>query len=416
MNTSPLYTNEVSRGTHVKRNIHIEALNQIPLEKQRNELVERKCLGHPDSIADGIAESISQALCRTYLDEFGVVLHHNTDQGEIVAGESCPKFGGGRMIRPIFFLIDGRATKQFKGVTIPTDAVAVEAATNYFHQILPDLNPTRDLMIDCRLGTGSTDLRDVFKPHQGRVPRSNDTSFGVGHAPFSDVETVIRNSADFIDTKLRKKYPAIGQDIKIMGLRDYDTITLTIACAIVDRYCADIREYVEYMDILKEQITAIAKKSTKRKIIVHVNTADNIRKKSVFLTVTGTSAEMGDDGSVGRGNRCNGLITPNRPMSMEATSGKNPINHIGKIYNLLSTQMAQECVRKIDGIEEMYIRLLSQIGKPIDQPLVASVQVLPGPGVKLKDMESEIYAIVDDQLANVTSITEKVIAGKLKTF
>jgi S-adenosylmethionine synthetase len=401
----------------VKRNIHIEALSQIPLEKQRNELVERKCLGHPDSMADGIAESISQALCRLYLDEFGVVLHHNTDQGEVVAGESSPKFGGGRMIRPIFILIDGRATKQFNGVNLPTDAVAVEAATNYLHKILPDIKPNRDLMIDCRLGTGSTDLRDVFKIGNGRVPRANDTSFGVGHAPFSDVENIIRNSADYIDTKLRKKYPAIGQDIKIMGLRDKDTITLTIACAIVDKYCKDIREYVEYMDILREEITAVAKKTSKRKVVVHVNTADDIRKKSVFLTVTGTSAEMGDDGSVGRGNRCNGLITPNRPMSMEATSGKNPINHIGKMYNLLSTQIARECVRKVDGIEEMYVRLLSQIGMPIDQPLVASIQVLPSSGVKLKDINDEIYGIADDQLARISAnITEKVIAGKLKTF
>jgi len=400
----------------MKRNIQIEALDQIPLEKQRIELAERKCLGPPDSIADGIAESISQALCKTYLDEFGVVLHHNTDQGEVVAGESAPKFGGGRMIRPIYVLIDGRATKQFNGVTIPTDAVAVEATHNYLHKILPELNLNRDVIVDCRLGTGSTDLCDVFRPCQGKAPRSNDTSFGVGHAPFSEVETIIKNSSDFIDTKLRKKYPAIGQDIKIMGLRDKDTITLTIACAIVDRYCADIKEYQEYMAILSEQITTVAKKSTKRKVVVHVNTADEIKKKSVFLTVTGTSAEMGDDGSVGRGNRCNGLITPNRPMSMEATSGKNPINHIGKIYNLLSTQIARECVTKVDGIEEMYVRLLSQIGKPIDLPLVASIQVLPKSGVVLKEINADILEIVDDQLANVTSITEKVIEGKLKTF
>ena len=400
----------------MKRNIQIEALNQIPLEKQRIELVERKCLGHPDSIADGIAESISQALCKVYLEEFGVVLHHNTDQGEVVAGESCPKFGGGKMIRPIYILIDGRATKQFNGVTVPTDAVAVEAAHAYLHKILPELSLTRDVMIDSRLGTGSTDLRDVFKPCQGKVPRSNDTSFGVGHAPFSDVENIIRNSSNYIDTKLRKKYPAIGQDIKIMGLRDGNTITLTIACAIVDKYCADIKEYQDYMALLSEEIGKVAKKSTKRKIVVNVNTADDIKSKSVFLTVTGTSAEMGDDGSVGRGNRCNGLITPNRPMSMEATSGKNPINHIGKIYNLLSTQIAQESVKKVDGIEEMYVRLLSQIGKPIDLPLVASVQVLPKKGVTLKEINGEIQAIVDDNLANVTSITEKVIRGELKTF
>ena len=400
----------------MKRNIQIEALDQIPLEKQRIEVAERKCLGHPDSIADGIAESISQALCKTYLEEFGVVLHHNTDQGEVVAGESAPKFGGGRMIRPIYVLLDGRATKEWNGTKVPADAVAVEAANKYVHKILPELDLNREIMIDCRLGTGSTDLRDVFKPNQGKAPRSNDTSFGVGHAPFSDVENIILNSANYIDTKLRKKYPAIGQDIKIMGLRDGNTITLTVACAIVDRYCKDIREYVEYMDILNEEITVIAKKTTKRKVIVHVNTADDIKKKSVFLTVTGTSAEMGDDGSVGRGNRCNGLITPNRPMSMEATSGKNPINHNGKIYNLLSTQIAQDCVKKVDGIEEMYIRLLSQIGKPIDQPLVASVQVLPACGVKLKDINAEILGIVDDKLANVTEVTEKVIAGKLKTF
>ena len=400
----------------MKRNIQIEALDQIPLEKQRIELVERKCLGHPDSLADGIAESISQALCRTYLEEFGAVLHHNTDQGEVVAGESAPKFGGGKMIRPIYVLIDGRATKHFEGVTISTDAVAVEAAHAYIHKILPELNLQRDVIIDCRLGTGSTDLRDVFKPCQGRIPRSNDTSFGVGHAPFSEVETITKSSAAYIDTKLRKKYPAIGQDIKIMGLRDRDTITLTIACAIVDKYCANIKEYVEYMDILKEHIGTVAKKSTKRKVVVHVNTADDIKNESVFLTVTGTSAEMGDDGSVGRGNRCNGLITPNRPMSMEATSGKNPINHIGKIYNLLSTIMARECVEKVDGIEELYVRVLSQIGKPIDHPLMASVQVLPSKGFTLKDLNSEIEGIVNENLANVTCITEKVISGELDTF
>jgi len=103
-------------------------------------------------------------------------------------------------------------------------------------------------------------------------------------------------------------------------------------------------------------------------------------------------------------------------MSMEATSGKNPINHIGKIYNLLSTQIAQETVKKVAGVDEMYVRLLSQIGKPIDQPLMASVQVLPKKGTTLKEINGEVREIVDDNLANVTNITEKVIRGELKTF
>jgi S-adenosylmethionine synthetase len=400
----------------MKRNISVEALNQIPLEQQRIELVERKCLGHPDSIADGIAESISQALCKAYLDEFGVVLHHNTDQGEVVAGESMPKFGGGKVIRPVFILIDGRATKRFKNIAIPADTIAVEATRNYLRSHFPTLNMERDVIMDVRLGSGSTDLCDVFNPGGGEIPRANDTSFGVGHAPFSDVENIVKGVSDYIDEKLRPKYPVIGQDIKIMGLRDRDTITLTIACAMIDRYCADIREYVNYTKLLGDEIEKVARQITKRRVVVHVNTADDIKNESVYLTVTGTSAEMGDDGSVGRGNRCNGLITPNRPMSMEATSGKNPINHIGKIYNLLSTQIASDCVEKVGGIEEMYVRLLSQIGKPIDLPLVASVQVLPKHGVQLREVQGDVEGIVNDWLENVTCITEKVIRGELKTF
>jgi len=400
----------------MKRNIKIEALNQIPLEKQQIEVVERKCLGHPDSIADGIAESISRALCREYLKEFGAVLHHNTDQGEVVAGESSPKFGGGKVLRPIFLLIDGRATKMFNNEAIAADAIAVEAARDYFRTNFKMLNLDRDVIMDCRLGTGSTDLRDVFKPHTSKIPRANDTSFGVGHAPFSDVENIVMAVSDHIDEKLRPKHPAIGQDIKIMGLRDGNTIVLTIACAVVDKYCTDIEQYSEYMALLKEQIAKIAQRQTKRKVVVHMNTGDDIKNGSVYLTVTGTSAEMGDDGSVGRGNRCNGLITPNRPMSMEATSGKNPINHIGKIYNLLSTQMANDCVRDVEGIDEMYIRLLSQIGQPIDRPLVASAQVLPKPRVKMQAIKGEVEGIIDCWLENVTDITEKVIRGELKTF
>jgi S-adenosylmethionine synthetase len=400
----------------MKRNIKIEALHQVPLEQQEIELVERKCIGHPDSLADGVAESISRALSMAYLEEFGVILHHNTDQGELVAGESAPHYGGGKITRPMYMLLDGRATKQFDGVNIPTDSIALEAARKYFKTTLSNINLDRDIIIDCRLGTGSTDLRDVFKPCQDNIPRANDTSFGVGHAPFSEVESITLALSDYIDDVLRPRHPAIGQDIKIMGLRDGDTITLTVACAMVDRYLSGLAQYCDTKDMLKEEAEQLAKKFTNRKVVVDVNTADDIDTGSVFLTVTGTSAEMGDDGSVGRGNRCNGLITPNRPMSMEATSGKNPINHIGKIYNILSTQLAQECVKKVEGIDEIYLRLLSQIGKPIDRPLVASVQVLTSPDVELRRIQGDIDAIIDEGLANVTCMTEKIIMGEVRTF
>ena len=400
----------------MSRNIRVEALNQIPLEKQQIELVERKGIGHPDSIADGVAESISRALCRTYMEETGVYLHHNTDQGEVVAGQSQPKFGGGRVIRPIYMLIDGRATKEFDGHVFPTDSIAIEAAHQYLRETIPNLDHDSGLIVDCRLGVGSTDLRDVFRPCNSNIPRANDTSFGVGHAPFSETETIVREVSRFIDDDLAKRRPMIGQDVKVMGLRDGDRIRLTIGCAMVDRYCSSLAEYMDTKAFMQDEIEALCRKYTARRVDVDVNTADDLDSGSIFLTVTGTSAEMGDDGSVGRGNRANGLITPNRPMSMEATSGKNPINHIGKIYNILAPQIAQACVDEVEGLEECYVRLLSQIGTPIDHPLVASVQVLPAAGVDFVRAQRAIEEVVDARLAEITCVTEKVIRGELSTF
>jgi len=184
----------------------------------------------------------------------------------------------------------------------------------------------------------------------------------------------------------------------------------------IGRYVDDIDSYINMTQEMKTYVEELSTRYTERNVNVFINTADNLKAQCVFLTVTGTSAEMGDDGSVGRGNRCNGLITPNRPMSMEATSGKNPINHIGKIYNLLSTQMARDIVKAVPEVQDVYVRLLSQIGKPIDQPLVASAQVIPKEGYKLSSVKAETEAVIDDWLTNVTKITEMVIRGELNTF
>ncbi len=399
------------------RNINVEILHQIPVDQQRIELAERKGIGHPDSLADGVAESVSRALSRAYLEECGAVLHHNTDQGEIVAGESLPRFGGGRVTKPIYVLLTGRASKEYNGKVIPADAIAVKAARKHLHSTLNFLDMEQDIIVDCRMGTGSSDLREVFRATgTNPIPRANDTSFGVGHAPFSDLETIILEASDFIDYQLRPQHPVIGTDVKIMGLRNGDEINLTVCCAMIDRFCSDLEDYIEGVELLREGVKKVASQNTDRRVSVDVNTGDDYTTNSLFLTVTGTSAEMGDDGSVGRGNRANGLITPHRPMSMEATSGKNPINHIGKIYNLLATGLAQQCVAEVDGIADLCIRLLSQIGKPIDHPLVAGIQYIPTEGADSRTISADIEAIVDEGLSNITSITEKVIKGELKTF
>jgi len=396
----------------MKRNIKVERLNQRPLEQQEIELVERKGIGHPDSVADGLAESISRALCQEYLDRFGAVLHHNTDKTQIVAGRSKPAFGGGEVICPLYILLTGRATRVFKEEEIPVDTIAIKAARKLLGESLSNLDVNNHIILDAKIGMGSSDLRDVF----GRkVPSENDTSFGVGYAPLSETENIVFNTEREL-MKLKKSIPAIGEDIKVMGMRQGDVINLTIACAMVDRHVANIKEYADIKRDIVDHIIEFARQYTSRQVNAQMNVADNIEQGSVYITVTGTSAEMGDDGAVGRGNRANGMITPNRPMSLEATCGKNPINHVRKIYNLLSTEAAKQIAAEVQGIDEVYIKMLSQIGKPIDQPHIASVQIVPKQGADMKNLEAASMEILDEWLANIPKLQQMLFRGELSTY
>jgi S-adenosylmethionine synthetase len=398
------------------RNIRVEPVVGRAVEDQDVEIVERKGLGHPDSLCDGIAEHVSQALASAYLDRVGKVLHYNTDETQLVAGRSAPAFGGGEVIDPIYLLITGRATKEYEGAQIPAETIALRAAREYITENFPHVDFGTDIIVDVKLGEGSGDLQEVFGEDGKQVPMSNDTSFGVGHAPLTETEQIVLETERQLNGRYSDKNPAIGQDIKVMGKRETDTIDVTVAVAMVDEHVNDMGEYEAAIDGVRAFVAELGAEYTDRDVRVHVNTADDPGDESIYLTTTGTSAEQGDDGSVGRGNRANGLITPNRSMSMEATSGKNPVNHIGKIYNLLSTDIARAVVNEVDGIREVRIRLLSQIGKPIDQPHVADASLVTADGIAVSDIEDDVAAIIDDKLADVTAITERVIDGELTTF
>ncbi|WP_435076645.1 methionine adenosyltransferase [Halococcus sp. AFM35] len=397
-----------------ERNVRVTPLDRPAVESQTVEIVERKGIGHPDSLCDGIAESVSRALAAAYLDRVGRILHYNTDETQLVAGSAAPAFGGGEVLEPIYVLIVGRATSEFEGTTIPTEPIALRAARQYLEAHVPELDVGTDIVVDVKLGEGSGDLRDVFG--EGGVPMANDTSYGVGHAPLSETEEIVLNAERRLTGEYAADHPELGPDVKVMGKREGDDIDITVAAAMVDSSIESVDAYAEAVEEVREYVAELAGEYTDRAVTIHVNTADDYDAGSIYLTTTGTSAEQGDDGSVGRGNRANGLITPNRSMSMEATSGKNPVNHIGKIYNLLSTEIAERVVEDVAGIRDLRVRLLSQIGRPVDQPHVADIHVSTETDVAVADVEDEIRAIVDRELADVTGLTERVIEGDISTF
>ncbi len=382
---------------------------QETIKNKGTEIVERKGLGHPDSLCDGIAESISRELSRRYIEVFGSVLHHNTDEIQLIAGRSEPSFGGGELIEPIQIILAGRATKQVEGKSIDIDRIAKQTTLDYLDKTLDAIDIDEDVKVESRIGEGSTELKEVV---ESKTPRANDTSFGVGYAPLSETENVVLE----VEKSLQEAdMDGVGEDIKVMGKRHKDSLDLTVAVATISRYIEDINEYISLIDEVENLIYSVGEKNTGLDLDVEVNVADEINKNSIYMTEIGTSAEMGDDGSVGRGNRINGLITPCRNMSLEAASGKNPSSHIGKVYNLLSHEIAQNIVDEISEINEAVIKLVSQIGSPIDKPSIASIQVNTKNGVT-PTIKENTKIVLDENLDNIQDLTKRSIEGEIKTF
>lgn len=244
------------------------------------------------------------------------------------------------------------------------------------------------------------------------MPRANDTSISAGFAPVSVLErTVLKTENELNSGAFKSKYPEVGEDIKIMGIRTREKIELTVAAAFVSRYVRSLSDYTDKKERLKEQAEKIASRIADREVSVNVNSAD--KGKSIYLTLTGLSCEMGDDGSVGRGNRVNGLNTPTRLISMESAPGKNPINHVGKLYSVLAFRIAQDIVDL--GAKECNVYLQSRIGAPINKPAASVAEVLWDKEL-LKKNEARIGRIFDEHLDNIPKLTMEFVKGKVKVY
>ncbi|MEB3846886.1 MAG: methionine adenosyltransferase [Desulfurococcales archaeon] len=401
------------------RNIVVEEYRLPSVEDIEVELVERKGLGHPDYISDAAAEAASRVLSKLYLERYGQILHHNLDKVLLVGGQAKPVFGGGEVLQPIYIIVAGRATTEVKtsdGVDhIPVGPIILRAVKDWIKENFRFLDPDEHVVVDYKIGKGSADLVGIFSEKE-KTPRANDTSFGSGYAPLSTLEKLVFETERLLNSgEVKSRLPAIGEDIKVMGLRDGRKIDLTIAMATISKLVRDRDEYINVKEEARNLVLDLASKiAPDHEVNVHINTGDIVEKDILYLTVTGTSSEHGDDGMTGRGNRANGLITPLRPMSLEATAGKNPVNHVGKIYNVVAIDVANKIYREVNGLQEVYVKILSQIGRPIDDPLVADVKVK---AERLTpDMKNEIISIVDEALANITSYTEKILNGEVMLF
>jgi len=395
----------------VTNKIFIESVHNIPTFKKRFEIVERKGIGHPDTICDLVMNQISVDLSRLYLKETGAIQHHNMDKALLVAGQSENNFGGGKIIKPIKMILGDRATFDIGGKNLPIGDFAISSAKKWFEKNLRFVHDT-NVEYQVEIGTTSKELQSIFKNPHSFV--ANDTSVLVGYAPFTETESIVLNTEQHINSKqFKKRFPESGEDVKVMGFRDTNNVDLTIATAFVDQFISSENQYFQRKKEMLQEIDDYLKKTHDLKIIADMNCLDSKNKglSGLYMTVLGTSADGADSGQVGRGNMASRVISPCRPAGSEATAGKNPVSHIGKIYNALSFKIAHEIHSKVSGLDEVCVWMYNVIGRQVNDPMAIIVQ--PTSVGSLQNVEkNQINDIVEKNLQNMPEFCNELISGK----
>ena len=390
----------------------LEALTDSPVSRRRVELVERKGLGHPDTVCDSLVEAASVALNRMYLDRLGAIAHYNIDKALLVAGQCVKAFGSGAISRPMQLYIGDRATYVVGGARLPVEEAVEEAVEGWVRAHLPGVRAGKDLETRFVLAPGSEELRRIYA---GQTPEiaSNDTCGASGYAPLTMTEEMVLAVEGFLNApEFKTAFPDTGQDVKVMAVREDDRLALTVAMPLS---CLHIASEAAYFARKDEILHALAMRfrSAPLKTDWRLNCLDRpgIGLGGVYLSLTGTSAEDADSGQVGRGNRVNGRIAFSRPTGGEAAAGKNPVAHAGKVYSVLSHHLARLIHARCPELMEVYVHLAVRIGEPVDRPWTG-VQVILPPGLSLPDVEESIRAVVDAEIARMAEFRSELIRGE----
>lgn len=339
-----------------------------PAEQYPFEIVERKGIGHPDTLADGVAEAISLEYSKYCLKNYGVILHQTLDKIMLIGGLGKFGFGIGKMIQPWRLILNGRLTKSFERKKVPYQDIEIDAARKYLKLVVPKLDINKWLKIEMYTSSYSKnprwfaprsikDIPDAIRPY------ANDTSTCVGYWPLTITEQLtLLMERYFYDSKGLTRFNYIGQDIKVMSVRRKDKIVITMCVPFFSQFTPDCDTYYGRKKRIITDLLRIAREFVKNKyeISLQVNTQDEMignKRKSIgyYFVVSGSALDSGEEGVVGRGNRSRGIISTVRPHTLEAIQGKNPVYYVGKVYNYLADILAKKIATQLECESVVYI-------------------------------------------------------------
>lgn len=346
------------------------------------EIVERKGLGHPDTLADGLAETVSTAYSQYCLDRFGVVPHHNLDKLYIGAGLFNRDFGYREMLKPVRVVINGRISNTMDGEDIRVDLIAKKAIYNYLSMVLPNLRQN-EMIIECN-STQHTKNPYWYSPRNiGDLPeasdlKANDTSVCIAHWPFTVCERLAFELEQYFWLKegdrIMPKYNDIGQDIKVMVQRIDKEIEVTICMPMISAVTTSLEQYLIRNQQIEEDLDRLAQSIVTGSGFI-VKVAVNPKAgggRLVYLLAVGSCIDCGEEGIVGRGNTNQGVISCFRPHSMEAPAGKNPVYHTGRVMGFLTTKLARSIYDNLHA--NCTVVVLTKNGHSLIPPSTIAIQ------------------------------------------
>lgn len=383
-------------------------------------IVERKGLGHPDTLADHLAERLSQAYSRYTLEHFGAVLHHNFDKLALLGGASEVRYGAGGMTAPVRVLVNGRAAPACGEETIPVDELVESTVRAFFAERLPEAAEHLDIKFHITSNSSPGAVltegqapertrwfapRSVDDLRERRILLANDTSLGTGWAPESPFESFVRELVDNFSgqSAFTDAHRWCGTDVKLMGYYEGDRADVVLCVPQKSQHVSSRATYLENKQIILAECRRLAGlRLPGTPVDFRLNVRDVPEKDEFYLTYTGSSIESGDEGVVGRGNRVNGLITPLRPMNMEGANGKNPVYHVGKLYNLAAMRLARRLHEETGGHAEVH--MVSATGERLDQPWRILVR-LSEPSTQI----DKVQALIDETLTSFPALTDELV-------
>lgn len=395
------------------------------------EVVETKGKGHPDNICDTLAEKISASYSKYCLENYGVILRHMIDKLSILGGGSKVYFGKGEMTHPIRILINGRFTSKFNGTTIDYMNIVTNTIKEYFKELFPLLDTDKFLTIIDNThhnegpgvvynneGNTNNERKKFFEAiseedskRHNNYNRCNDTSTTVSYYPMSNLEKLVLDIEQKLNSnEYKAKYPYIGNDIKVMGIRKDKNIEITSCVPLIAKYTLNKEDYFNKLEIIKNLINEISiNYFPNSKIEIYLNTRDNKETDDYYLTAIGSAVESGDEGAVGRGNRSRGVIPFSRNFSMEAACGKNPVYHTGKLFTVIGDLISKEIYNEL-GIENT-VYCTSKMGDSITNPWNIAVEINQD---LTPIIEKKITEIINNNINNHQNITFSIINNENK--